>query len=44
MSDRIPMSRNGYEKLEKELRKLKSEERPQNVRDIEEARAHGDIS
>jgi transcription elongation factor GreA len=38
------MSRNGYEKLEKELRKLKSEERPQNVRDIEEAREHGDIS
>jgi len=38
------MSRNGYEKLEEELRKLKSEERPQNVRDIEEAREHGDIS
>ncbi|NRA07004.1 MAG: transcription elongation factor GreA [Myxococcales bacterium] len=44
MSDRIPMSRNGYEKLEEELRRLKSEERPQNVRDIEEAREHGDIS
>ena len=38
------MSRNGYEKLEGELRRLKSEERPQNVRDIEEAREHGDIS
>ncbi len=38
------MSRNGYEKLEEELRRLKSEERPQNVRDIEEAREHGDIS
>jgi len=44
MSDRIPMSRNGYEKLEEELRKLKGEERPQNVRDIEVAREHGDIS
>ena len=44
MSDRIPMSRSGYEKLEQELRKLKSEERPQNVRDIETAREHGDIS
>ena len=38
------MSRSGYEKLEQELRKLKSEERPQNVRDIETAREHGDIS
>jgi len=44
MSDRIPMSRSGYEKLEEELRKLKSEERPQNVREIEAAREHGDIS
>ena len=44
MSDRFPMSRNGYEKLEAELHKLKSEERPQNVRDIETAREHGDIS
>ena len=44
MSDRIPMTRGGYKKLEGELKKLKSEDRPQNVRDIEEARAHGDIS
>ena len=44
MSDRIPMTETGYEKLEEELRRLKSEERPQNVRDIEEAREHGDIS
>lgn len=44
MSDRIPMTRGGYAKLEEELRNLKTVERPQNVRDIEEARAHGDIS
>ncbi len=44
MSDRIPMSRQGYAKLEAELKKLKGEDRFQNVRDIEEARAHGDIS
>ena len=44
MSDRIPMTRGGYAKLEEELRNLKTVERYQNVRDIEEARAHGDIS
>ena len=44
MSDRIPMTRAGYEKLEQELRHLKSVERPENVREIEAARAHGDIS
>ena len=38
------MTRAGYEKLEQELRHLKSVERPQNVREIEAARAHGDIS
>lgn len=44
MSDRVPMTRAGYEKLEQELRHLKSVERPENVREIEAARAHGDIS
>ncbi|MGH0032695.1 MAG: transcription elongation factor GreA [Myxococcota bacterium] len=44
MSDRIPMTPAGHAKLEAELKRLKTEERPQNVRDIEEARAHGDIS
>ena len=38
------MTRAGYEKLEQALRHLKSVERPQNVREIEAARAHGDIS
>jgi len=38
------MTREGYAKLEDELRRLKSEERPRIVREIEVARAHGDIS
>jgi len=38
------MTQAGYDKLEQELRHLKSVERPRNVREIEAARAHGDIS
>lgn len=41
---RIPMTRAGYEKLRKELERLIKVERPKNVKDIEEARAHGDLS
>ncbi len=44
MADRLPMTRQGYDKLEAELKRLRTEERPRNVREIEEARAHGDIS
>lgn len=44
MSERLPMSRAGYEKLEDELRRLKSVERIKIVKEIEIARAHGDIS
>ena len=44
MSERIPMTPSGHAKLEAELKRLKTEERPRNVREIEEARAHGDIS
>ncbi len=44
MSDRVPMSRWGYQKLEQELRRLKSVDRPTIVKEIEAARAHGDIS
>ena len=38
------MTRAGYERLQEELKRLKSEERPRIVREIEVARAHGDLS
>jgi transcription elongation factor GreA len=38
------MTRKGYETLKKELEYLKSVERPQVIRAIEEARSHGDLS
>ncbi|MBI1821613.1 MAG: transcription elongation factor GreA [Nitrospirae bacterium] len=38
------MTRKGYEKLQKELERLKRVERPKNIADIAEARAHGDLS
>jgi transcription elongation factor GreA len=44
MSERVPMTREGYDKLETDLQQLKSVERLQIVKEIEIARAHGDIS
>ena len=41
---RHPMTRQGYEKLQEELDKLRKVELPRNVQAIAEARAHGDIS
>jgi transcription elongation factor GreA len=38
------MTKEGYETLKKELEYLKSVERPQVIRAIEEARSHGDLS
>lgn len=40
----IPITREGYEALKKELENLKRVERPANIKAIEEARAHGDLS
>jgi transcription elongation factor GreA len=42
--DTIPITREGLEKLKKELTNLEKVERPRNIRAIEEARDHGDIS
>lgn len=44
MSDRQPMTLAGKEKLEAELKRLISVERPQVIKAIEEARGHGDLS
>ena len=44
MTQKIPMTKEGYEKLKKELDRIIKVERPKNIRDIEEARAHGDLS
>jgi transcription elongation factor GreA len=43
MADRIPMTPRGIQGLREELKRLREVERPKNVRDIEEARAHGDL-
>lgn len=40
----VPMTARGHQQLLEDLQRLKSVERPKNVRDIEEARAHGDLS
>lgn len=40
----IPITRQGYERLKKELTNLKTVERPTTIKAIEEARAHGDLS
>ena len=42
--DKIPMTPAGYAALSEEYRHRTSEERPRIVRDISEARAHGDLS
>jgi transcription elongation factor GreA len=42
--ERIPMTREGYQKLKAELEHLKSNQRPQVIKAIEEARSHGDLS
>jgi transcription elongation factor GreA len=41
---RIPITRNGYNNLAKDLGNLKKVVRPQVIKAIEEARAHGDLS
>ena len=42
--EKIPITKAGFEKLKKELEYLKTVSILENIRDIETARAHGDIS
>ena len=42
--DMVPMTVDGFKKLEAELHRLKAEERPRIIQQIAEARAHGDLS
>ncbi len=42
--NQVPITRKGYDALKEELSKLKKIERPKNIKAIEEARAHGDLS
>ena len=44
MMQRVPMTKEGYRKLQEELEKLLKVERPKNIQAIAEARAHGDLS
>lgn len=44
MTQKIPMTKEGYEKLKQALDRIIKVERPKNIKDIEEARAHGDLS
>ncbi|WP_395645999.1 transcription elongation factor GreA [Terricaulis sp.] len=42
--EKIPMTAEGYQALDAELKRLKTEERPTVIQAIAEARTHGDLS
>jgi transcription elongation factor GreA len=42
--DKVPMTIEGYKKLESELHRLKVEERPRIIQQIADAREHGDLA
>jgi len=42
--EKIPMTRRGHAALDEELKQLKTVDRPAIIRDIAEAREHGDLS
>ncbi len=44
MNDKVPMTPRGFGLLKEELSQLKTVDRPANVRDIETALEHGDLS
>jgi transcription elongation factor GreA len=41
---RVPLTPNGFQKLQEELNRLLKVDRPHNINAIAEARAHGDLS
>ena len=42
--DKVPITKQGFEKLKRDLETLRNVSIPENIRDIEVARAHGDLS
>lgn len=42
--EKVHLTQNGYNALKNELERLKRIERPENIKAIEDARAHGDLS
>ena len=44
MVEKFPMTADGFKKLKGELEQLKNTDRPKVIRDIAEAREHGDLS
>ncbi|GAB6270490.1 MAG: transcription elongation factor GreA [Smithella sp.] len=42
--DKVPITKEGFDKLKKDLETIKNVSIPENIRDIEVARAHGDLS
>jgi transcription elongation factor GreA len=42
--EKLPMTADGYTRLQEELKSLKSVDRPAVIKALEEARAHGDLS
>ena len=42
--DQIPITIEGFEALKEEFQRLKTIERPENIKSIEVARSHGDLS
>src|SRR5262245_64862075 len=42
--DKIPMTADGFQRLEEELKHLRLNERPNVIKQIAEAREHGDLS
>lgn len=44
MIDKVPITREGLEKLRQKLHNIITVERPKNIKAIEEARSHGDVN